>query len=1180
MISVREMTRKAILAAAAVAIAMSASAVRAPAASAAEPWWNISSTARPTNLPPGGSGKLQVFVANVGDAAVDGGSSPVEIVDQLPAGVTATSASGLAGMFGTSGPMPCSVQSAGKEVSCEFKYQLVPFEQLEVKIGVKISAGAEREVGNEVTVVGGGAPSKRSIGKLAVSATAPAFGFEAYEVTAEDEGGASDTQAGSHPFQLTSTLFLNQTEDPLKPPALAKDLQIKLPTGLIGNPTVFPQCSEAVFVETFNLINACPADTVLGVAIVTLDEPRSFHEVTVPVPVFNLTPAKGEPARFGFAALGVPVIMDTSVRTGEDYGVTVNIQNITQVAAFIGSRVTFWGVPGDPQHDTARDFACLGNLWPNDAEETAGLKCLPTKNSKPPAPFLTMPTQCSNALVTEVNGDSWQIPSRAGLVAEPIGYTLPQRMDGCNRLAMRPEIVTHPDLPNASSPAGMAVNVHVPQDAALNPTGTAESELKEIEVALPDGVTVNPGGAGGLQACTQEEVGFMRAGVPSAVGGLEFSSSKPSCPQQSKIATVKIATPLLPNPLEGAVYLAKPDPLGRLELGDNPFNSLIVMYLVAEDPVSGALVKLPMQVQLNETTGRLVATVENPQLPFEDAELDFFGGGRAPLATPGLCGSYTTDATFTPWSGGAQVTATSTFKITAGPNGSACPSSPRPFTPELNVGTTNNQAGGFSELRTTMGHPDQDQALGGLKMTLPPGLMGTLSKVKLCPEPQASEGTCGSESLIGHTTVTAGLGSTPAVVARPGNVYITTGYKGAPYGLSIANPAETGPFDLEKGTACDCIVVRAKVEVDPHTAQLTITSDPLPQMIDGIPLDLQHVSVQIDRPDFTFNPTSCAKMKIEGSMSGSEGALVPISEPFQAANCARLPFKPSFKVSTSSKTSRNNGADLHVLLTYPNAPQGTQANIKSVHVELPKALPSRLSTLNHACVDSVFNQNPANCPSESRVGFAKAVTPVLPVPLEGPAYFVSHGGQKFPELIVVLQGYGVTVDLRGETFISKAGITSSTFKSVPDVPVGSFELALPEGPFSALAANRDLCTASLSMPTRFTGQNGAVLEQKPAIEVQGCPYALRIVRRHVHKRNLTLRISVPVAGKLVAFGKGVSKASKSAKGRQTLTLTLKERQGGKLRTRIALRFTPAGPAGKQRGKKAKVLHKRLTVTFR
>ncbi|MCL2770058.1 MAG: hypothetical protein FWD42_08125, partial [Solirubrobacterales bacterium] len=720
----------------------------------------------------------------------------------------------------------------------------------------------------------------------------------------------------------------------------------------------------------------------------------------------------------------------------------------------------------------------------------------------------------------------------------------------------------------AASPSGLTVGIHLPQELLLDAGALAQSTVRDTTVALPPGVTVNAGGADGLEACSEAQIGYLGHETVGEAASEAFSATLPRlfCPQASKLGTVKITTPLLPNPLNGAVYLASPAPMG--EAGQNPFRTLLSLYIVAEDPVSGTIVKLPGEVALNQTTGQVVSTFEDtPQLPFEDLTLHFFGGPRAPLATPGLCGSYTTTASFTPWSGGEAVAAGSAFEIASGPNGSPCPSDPRPFTPEFTAGTTNIQAGAYSELRTTMGHPDADQPLGRLAITLPPGLMGSLSGVTLCGEPQAAEGTCGANSLIGHTIVTAGLGATPTVVARPGDVYLTGPYDGAPFGLSIANPAETGPFDLERGTSCDCVVVRARVQVDPTTARLSVISDPLPTMLQGVPLNLQHVTVQIDRPQFTFNPTSCNPMKIEGTMSGGEGGATPISEPLQVANCARLGFKPGFAVATSSHTSRSDGASLDVKLSYPRAQFGTQANIARVKVELPKQLPSRLTTLQKACTDAVFNANPANCPAASRIGEATATTPLVPIPLTGPAYFVSHGGAKFPELIIVLSGYGITVDLHGETFISKAGITSSTFSSVPDVPVSSFELKLPEGPYSALAANGDLCASKLVMPTTLTAQNGAVIKQNTSIAVTGCTPTIRVIRHTVSGKHATVVVSVPSAGRLVADGGGVLPKARmvSKVGIVTMTLRLSSSEqrflahhrGRRLEVPIQLSFSPS-----------------------
>jgi hypothetical protein len=672
-------------------------------------------------------------------------------------------------------------------------------------------------------------------------------------------------------------------------------------------------------------------------------------------------------------------------------------------------------------------------------------------------------------LATSVEADSWADAGAFGSYAsaEPV-----PALDVCNRLPFSPSISVTPDGQAASTPTGLTVGVHVPQNLVLNPAGLAEANVKDTTVTLPAGVALNPAAADGLFACGEAEVALS-------------SDTIPTCPEASKVATVQIKSPLLPNPLEGEVYLAEQDA--------NPFGSLVALYLVARDPVSGVLVKLAGEVQPDPVTGQLVSTFKNtPQLPFEDLKIHFFGGDRAPLGTPARCGSYTTTASIAPWSGNPPAESASTFQVTSGPNGGPC-HDPLPFSPSLTAGTTSIQAGGFSPFTMTMSREDGQQNLQSVKLKMPPGLLGTLSSVKLCGETQANAGTCGPESQIGETIVSVGLGGDPYTVTG-GSVYITGPYRGAPYGLSIVNPAKAGPYDLGQ------VVVRAKIEVDPVTAALTITTDSegpykIPTILDGIPLQIKHINVTINRPNFTFNPTNCSPLLLTGTLASAEGASQALAVPFQATNCAVLAFKPKLEASTSGKPTRAGGASLHVKLTYPAGPY--DANIAKVKVELPKALPSRLTTLQKACLASVFEANPANCPTASIVGNATATTPVLPVPLSGPAYFVSHGGEAFPSLIIVLQGYGTTVHLEGSTFISKTGITSSTFKTVPDVPVGTFELTLPQGPYSALAANGNLCKRKLAMPTEFVGQNGALLETATKIQTTSCPKA----KKTSHKRG-------------------------------------------------------------------------------
>jgi hypothetical protein len=1007
-------------------------------------------------------GQIVVSASNLGIVNVNGEPNPVKIMDSLPPGLKAVSVRGVAGGVGANslGSVECSVVP----LECGFSGKVPPYDQVEMIIGVVVEGSAKTGEVNETSVSGGGIPGVSVKRPIMVGGQA-SFGVEDYELSAEEEGGALDTQAGSHPFQITTTLLLNnvfeseagQGAQP-HPVALGKDLHFKLPPGLIGNPTPFSRCTLAQFYTTTVVEgveqNACPAQSVIGVAKIKIFVPHYTKKgpENFAVPLYNLEPSVGEPARFGFDVAFVPVFLDTSIRTGGDYGVTVSVSNITQEAEFLSNEVTFWGVPGDPRHDNVRGSGCIA------ADRGTSAPCQPLGANNPP-PLLSLPTSCNGALQTTVEADSWKQPdiSQSSAATEPL-----QALDGCNRLPFSPSISVTPDGQAGSTPTGLTVGVHVPQDLALNPTGLAESNVKDTTVVLPQGVGINPGSADGLQACSEAQIALDSPGVSS-------------CPDASKVGIVKIKTPLLPNQLEGPVYLAAQNA--------NPFGSLVALYVFVEDPISGSRVKLAGEVKPDPVTGQLVSTFKNtPQLPFETFELHFFGGNRAPLSTPGLCGSYTTTSSIAPWSGNEPAESDSTFDIASGPNGSPC-SDPLPFSPSLTAGTTSIQAGGFSPFTMTMSRPDGGQNLRAIKLRMPPGLLGTLATVKLCKEAQANAGTCGPESLIGHTVVSVGVGGNPYSVTG-GEVFITEGYAGAPYGLSIVNPAKAGPFDLGK------VIVRAKIEVDPITAVLTITTDDtgpykIPTILDGIPLQIQHVNVSIDRPGFTFNPTNCSPLAITGGLTSDQGSTSNVSVPFQITNCAVLAFKPKLTAKTSGKTSRSKGASLSVKLTYPAGP--FDANIAKVKVDLPKQLPSRLTTLQKACPARTFEGNPAACPSASIVGHAKATTPVLPVSLEGPAYFVSHGGEEFPQLIVVLQGYGTTVHLVGSTFISKAGITSSTFKTVPDVPVGTFELTLPQGKYSALAANGNLCTAKkLAMPTSFVAQNGAALNSVTPITPTGC----------------------------------------------------------------------------------------------
>ncbi len=734
--------------------------------------------------------------------------------------------------------------------------------------------------------------------------------------------------------------------------------------------------------------------------------------------------------------------------------------------------VTLWGSPSDPSHDKERGFCDYGaeakaavereeRELEEEIAQSGGVKrayfCPVQKTNRP---FLTLPGSCTGQpLLSTMRVDSWQ---------EPESYVVPPAASApavadCEQLDFSPSLHVQPDTAMAGSPSGLGVDLKVPHEE--NVEGLAEADLKDAVVTLPAGMAVSPSAANGLGACGPQEIGLGNADTPS-------------CPDASKIGSTEVLTPLLEHPLVGSVYVAQP--------GNNPFGSLLALYVVAEG--SGALIKLAGEVSLDPLTGQVTATFKNnPQLPFSDLKLHFFGGPRGALMTPSACGKYTTTSRLTPWSSETPAEPLSSFEIDQGCHGPQ-------FSPSFAGGTTNNQAGAFSPLSVTFSRSDQDQSLSGVTVRTPPGLLGVLKSVDRCGEPQASQGTCGAGSLIGHATATAGPGSDPVSVA--GQVFLTGPYKGAPFGLSIVVPAVAGPFDL--GT----VVVRAAVSVDPHSARITVTSDPLPSILQGVPLELRTVNVTIDREGFMFNPTDCEPLSVDGALTSTAGASAKVSSRFQAANCATLAFKPSFAVSTQAKTSKKNGASLDVKVGYPKG----EANIHSVAVTLPKQLPSRLTTIQQACTQTTFDANPASCPAGSNIGTGTANTPILANSLSGPAYLVSHGGTGFPDVVVVLQGEGITLDLIGSIDIRK-GVTSSTFASVPDAPISSFELKLPEGPHSALAAvapakaKGSLCGQFLTMPTKITGQNGAQIKQSTKIKVSGCAKSKKKAKAKKHAQS-------------------------------------------------------------------------------
>jgi hypothetical protein len=1049
------------------------------------PAWEISSVAQPANFSTednvkcaGGKicDRYVVTLTNVGSGPVEGGppNVPIVITDILPGDLRPVELRGenlerRLPKFGCQTATTCTYEGAVQPGGT-----LVLFLELEVK--EKFEQG---EVVNAVKVTGGGAAPVSTSEPLTMPNTIEGlpseFGFEGLGFVAHDVNGILDTQAADHPFGVTTTVNL-KTIVKTQPDGStyryssaepAKDIVTYLPLGLVGDPAAAAQCTLTQLLGNGNsTATECPPASRVG-TIVMLEENIVIGSV-VPeggsaTAIYNMVPEAGYPAEFAFKALGKAVpIYASLVHAGLGYVLRVGTPGIPTTIGIEGLAITFFG---DPQ---AMDG-----------------------DSNSPQPFFTNPGDCSpGQLHTKVEGDSWANPGE-WTFTESVAYP---EITGCDLLRFEPMIEMRPEVTEAEEPSGYEIKIKVPQTPGQFPA-LATPDLKNVMMTLPAGLAVAPGGAYGLVSC--EATGLHGIDMPSgehhpsevgegeAIGPDGMSHLVPGhCPQSSQIGTVQITTPVLDSPLEGHLYLAQPQCGGQGQsactAADAADGQLFGLYLeVAGD---GVVVKLAGSVSANPTTGQLTATfLENPQLPVSEVALNIEGGGRGTLANPRQCGAASASGDLAPWSSPITPDAAPSsppFSVDWDGNGGLCPAT-LPFAPSLAAGSTNRKPDGFTSFSLTVDRGDRQQDLARLQVKMPEGLLGMLPKVSLCGEPQAERGLCGEASRIGTTSVEVGPGPEPLGVK--GTVYLTGPYKGSPFGLSIVVPAVAGPFNLGN------VVVRTRIDIDPETGAITVTSDPLPQILDGVPLRIQTLNVAVEHEEFIFNPTSCAAKQVTAVLEAEQGASANLGVPFAVEDCKNLPFKPTFTVTTRAKTSKKEGASLSVKVTSATG----EANIAKVSVSLPKALPSRLTTIQHACPVAVFESNPATCDPRSLVGMVKARTPVLSVALSGPVYLVSHGGAAFPDVVMVLEGDGVRIDLIGSIDI-KGSITSSTLASVPDAPISSFELSLPEGSHSALTATLpakakgSLCGTSLVMPTTLVGQNGAQIKQNTKIAVTGC----------------------------------------------------------------------------------------------
>jgi len=929
------------------------------------------------------------------------------------------------------------------------------------------------------------------------------------------------SQAGGAPYSIITNLDLNtrQRESPPAGPVAwpfepAKDVLTDTPPGLIGNPTVLTQCSaEELGVMSGEIEGICPSASQVGVIEIHSEGSRELR------PLFNIIAPRGSAARFGFNFLGVVVLLDARLRSGSDYGISVDSHNISQGLPFTGAKVTFWGVPADPSHDPER--ACPGKNRPV-ALGGIGPFCSAGVH---PARFLRLPTSCPEAGTGElwsIHTDSWWNPGAfdpdggpvlsdpnwksatftsheppgIGSEPNPQGWGPPLGTTGCETVPVKGTLNAQPTALEASTPTGLSVSVEVPNPGLENPSGIAASDIKAVKVTLPEGMSINPSQAEGLGVCSPGQYAqeSLQAGPEEG------------CPSSSKIGTVIVHTPLLEEAVQGNVFIAKPF--------DNPFNSLLALYIVFKNEERGILIKQAGKVETDGSTGQITTTFnEIPQLPFSSFQFHFREGARAPLVTPQACGTYTTNAIFTPWSDPSHTIASqSSFQIVKGVGGGPCPSGGTPpFHPGLIAGSINPAAGHYSPFYVRLSRGDAEQEITHFSVKLPPGIIGKLAGVPFCPDAaiEAAKSKTGTEELeapscpaaseVGHTLAGGGVGSVLAYA--PGKVYLAGSYHGSALSIAAITAAKVGPFDL--GT----VVVRQALKINPETAEVFVDatgSDPIPHIIDGITVHLRDIRVYIDKPEFVLNPTGCDPTSTASTVLGSglnfaseaDDQPVTVSSPFQAADCAALGFKPKLALNLIGATKRGGNPKLKAVLT---ARPG-DANIGSAQVTLPHSEFLDNAHIKTVCTRVVFAEGAVpgeKCPADSVYGFAKAITPLLSEPLQGPVYLRSSSHQ-LPDLVAALHNGEVNIALDGHVEGVKGGIRN-TFEAVPDAPVTKFTLEMQGGGKGLLENSTNLCAAPHRATADFTAHNGKVDDFRPLLQVKCGGKGKNHRKRHGHR---------------------------------------------------------------------------------
>jgi hypothetical protein len=918
-----------------------------------------------------------------------------------------------------------------------------------------------------------------------------AFGFlpgdAGFRASAIADGGEAATNASSHPYQLSFGLGFKQDGSGFADGDL-RDLTIELPAGMTLNPTVVPRCTAVDFntprsspfaasLSGESCIDASQVGTVEVETSAGGGESRRFG-------VFNLTPPPGVAAQLGFAPYGAPIVLDVAVREDAGgYALDLRARNVPQAIDIRGIELDLWGTPWDVSHNGERGD-CLNEAEP----EFPWAKCSvgPPAAFKPLA-FLTLPARCGTALAFTARARSWQQPatvSRAA-VGEDVGGD-PAILDSCAALHFDPIPVAQLSDKKASSPSGFGfrlVGLGSDNETLTDPDQPAETQARRAVVRLPQGVTVNPSVGAGLSTCAPHQYQAETALSPPGAG----------CPDGSRIGSFRVRSPLFSEAMEGFVYLAAPDDPGTSQPGaENPFDTLIALYLVAKSPERGAMIRLAGKTVPDPSSGRLTAIFEDlPQLPYTDMELNLPSGQRAFLVTPPSCGPAVTEIELTPWAQGQPVFNTiSSSPIETGIGAGPCPPpGTPPFAPRAVAGAVNSNVGSYTPYFVRLSRSDTEQEITSYSLELPKGITGKLAGIPFCSEAaigaargrrgraEAASPSCPAASQVGRTLTGYGVGS--ALTYAEGRVYLAGPYNGAPLSLVTVNSATVGPFDL--GT----IVIRSAFQVDRRTAQLRIdsrASDPIPHIIAGVPLHLREIRVYVDRHRFTHNPSSCEPSRLVSTLTGSgasfesraDDSTAVASSHFQLLNCLALGFRPKLGLRLRGGSKRGDYPELRA--TYVSRGE-RDANLKEIAVSTPRSLFLAQSHIRKICTRVQFDAG--RCPAGSVYGKAVAVTPLFDEPLRGEVYLRSSDNP-LPDLVTLLRAGAIEIVLEGRIGPSRKGGIRAFFSDIPDAPIDRFTMTLYGGKRGLLTNSQNICARPPLASVKALGQNniGAVFSSE------------------------------------------------------------------------------------------------------